>query len=416
MSLTLRILIGLIAGLVVGALLGWLDPPWLKLALDAADLVGGLWLDALRMTVMPLVFALLVVGIAAAVGVGAAGGLAARSLIWFVVLLIGGATFSAFATTGLLALWPVPEAAVEGLRLGAAHTAPPEVAAVSGAWLRTFIPTNPIRAAVEDAVAPLTVFALLFGLAAARIAIDQRQRLLGVLEALAEVMLTIVQWVLLVGPYGVFALALTVGARAGAGAAGALLHYVVIISAVGAGLTLLMYPLAILGARLSPVRFARAMAPVQVVAFSTQSSIASLPAMIGAARGLGVGEGPAGVVLPLAVSLFRITSPAMNLAVAIYVAHVMGIPLTPALLTVGVLIAALMSFAAVGLPGQVSFFSTLGPICLAMGVPLNLLPLLLAVETIPDIFRTLGNVTADVTVTALATRGEGLEEEAGERA
>jgi len=147
--------------------------------------------------------------------------------------------------------------------------------------------------------------------------------------------------------------------------------------------------------------FARAAAPAQAVAFSTQSSIAALPAMIAGTRALGASEPVVGVVLPLAVSLFRITSPAANLGVAIYCAHVYGTPLGVALLAAGVGVAAVISLASVGLPGQITFFTTTGPICLIMGVPLELLPILLAVETIPDIFRTVGNVTADMAVASL---------------
>ncbi|WP_312821482.1 cation:dicarboxylate symporter family transporter, partial [Brevundimonas sp.] len=68
--------------------------------------------------------------------------------------------------------------------------------------------------------------------------------------------------------------------------------------------------------------------------------------------------------------------------------------------------AALISVGTVGLPGQVSFFASIAPICIAMGVPLEMLPLLLAVEVIPDIFRTVGNVTADVAVTRMVQGGE----------
>jgi Na+/H+-dicarboxylate symporter len=129
--------------------------------------------------------------------------------------------------------------------------------------------------------------------------------------------------------------------------------------------------------------------------------------MFGGARSLGISERSAGVVLPLAVSLFRITSPAANFAVAIYVAHVMGVPLSPVQLIIGALVAATISFASVGLPGQITFFTTVGPVSLAMGVPVGLLPLLLAVEVVPDIFRTIGNVTADLAVTKLAAHGAG---------
>jgi Na+/H+-dicarboxylate symporter len=80
------------------------------------------------------------------------------------------------------------------------------------------------------------------------------------------------------------------------------------------------------------------------------------------------------------------------------------VALGPVTLALGAVVAAAVSVAAVGLPAQVSFFAIIAPVCLAMGVPVTLLPLLLAIETLPDIFRTLGNVTADLAVTAIVGR------------
>ena len=396
---TVRILIALVAGLVVGA--AFAELPVMDRVVAVADPIGGLWLDALRMTIVPLVFSLLVVGVSSAAGTAAAGGTAARALGLFALLLLASALFSAVAVTGVLQLWPAPEAAVAGLREAAGHSKEkvPDFPTM-GAWLRAFIPTNPVQAAAETSMAPLVVFALLFGLAVTRIAPEQRAGLLNVFSAIMAAMLVLVQWVLFVAPIGVFALALIVGAKAGFGAAGALGHYIVLLSGVCIAVALLSYLIA-LAAGASLPAFARAAAPAQAVAFSTQSSIASLPAMIAGTRQLGVPEPIIGVVLPLAVSLFRITSP-----VAIYCAHVYGVPLNAALLAAGIGVAAIISLASVGLPGQITFFTTTGPICLVMGVPLELLPILLAVETIPDIFRTVGNVTADVAVTCLAGRAE----------
>jgi Na+/H+-dicarboxylate symporter len=116
--------------------------------------------------------------------------------------------------------------------------------------------------------------------------------------------------------------------------------------------------------------------------------------------------------LPLAVSLFRMTSPIVNISIVIFVAHVYGVHLDAARLAVGVVLAVVTSFGVVGLPSQLSLFNTTVPISLGMGVPLDLLPLLLAVEVIPDIFRTLGNVTSDVAVTAIVARGEPLSSDA----
>jgi Na+/H+-dicarboxylate symporter len=238
-------------------------------------------------------------------------------------------------------------------------------------------------------------------LAVTRIRTDLRSGLVSFFQAVMDTMLVLVQWVLIVAPIGVFALALIVGAKAGFGAAGALGHYILILSGVCISVGLLSYLLA-LAAGVPLFAFAKAAAPAQAVAFSTQSSIASLPAMIAGTRQLRASEASIGVVLPLAVSLFRITSPAANLGVAIYCAHVYGVPLNAALLAAGIGVAAVISLASVGLPGQITFFTTTGPICLIMGVPLELLPILLAVETIPDIFRTVGNVTADMAITCLA--------------
>jgi len=111
---------------------------------------------------------------------------------------------------------------------------------------------------------------------------------------------------------------------------------------------------------------------------------------------LGVSTATAGLVLPLAVAVFRITSTVANLAVVIYVARLTGTEITMAAMLAGGLTAVAVSIGSVGLPGQVSFFASIAPICIVMGVPIEVLPLLLAVEVVPDIFRTIGNVTADM--------------------
>jgi len=121
---------------------------------------------------------------------------------------------------------------------------------------------------------------------------------------------------------------------------------------------------------------------------------------------LHIPERVAGLVLPLAVAIFRMTSPVANLGVVFFICHVSGIqPSVGQLIAAGV-VAFAVSISSVGLPGQVSFFVSISPICLAMGAPIELLPLLLAVEVIPDIFRTVGNVSADLAVTAILNRGE----------
>jgi proton glutamate symport protein len=399
--LSWRILAALLIGLTLGAVLGGNRATGVDTMLLVAAPIGRLWLDALTMTVVPLVFALLVTGVSAAAESASAGGVARRAVLWFTLLLVASTLLTALVCVTLLGFWPV---AAQASSLGSPGETVPAMASASE-WVAGFIPTNPIKAAADTAMVPLVVFALIFGFAVTRIDPALRRMLIDFFRAIVETMLVIVHWVLWLAPIGVLALAFTVGARLGVGAAGTLIQYVVVVATSCLAAAVLSATVAIVVGRLSPVAFARAALPVQIVAVSTQSSLASLPAMIEAAPALGVERSAAGVVLPLAVSLFRASSAAANMAVAIYLGHLHGVEMGPGLLIVGALTAAVVSLAAVGLPAQVSFFATIGPVCIAMGVPLVLLPVMLAVETIPDIFRTLGNVTADLAVTRLAGRG-----------
>jgi proton glutamate symport protein len=147
------------------------------------------------------------------------------------------------------------------------------------------------------------------------------------------------------------------------------------------------------------------------MAISTQSSLASMPVMLEATEQLGAPAKVRDLVLPLAVALFRITSPAGNIAVAVYVAHIYGVAVDPLQLAAGVVVAALVSLGAVGVASSITFFTTLVPIFMAMNLPMELLPLLLPVETLPDFSRTIGNVTGDVGVTAWAARWSGAGSE-----
>lgn len=402
-ALSVRILLGLVLGLTLGAALAHWAPQAGEAVLTGARPIGSLWLAALTMPVVPLIFGLVVLGVGQP---AATGGLAGRAFLWFAILLPAACAVGAVYATTVLDLWPPMQALVAPQGPGV----PAE--ALGGEWWNGFIPSNPVKAAAEMAVAPLVVFALFFGFAARQIEPAARDALFTVIKAVVDIMLVIVGWVLRWGPLGVAALALSVGAQLGAGAFAALLHYVLLAAGACVTITILAYVLAAVAGRISPLVFARAALPSQVVAFSTQSSLATLPAIIAAAPRLGVGAQAAGVVAPLAVSIFRAPSAAANLTVAIYLAYLHGAPPSLAGLLIAVPLAAVVSLAAVGLPGQISFFATIAPICLALGVPIVMLPLLLAVETIPDIFRTVGNVTTDLAVMRIVGRETPAEADA----
>jgi Na+/H+-dicarboxylate symporter len=388
----------LAAGIAVGALLEGNGQ-----VVAIADAVGGLWLRGLQMTIVPLVAALLVVGIVQTVAAARAGEMARRTLLSFAAILLAGAVLAVLATPALLAVFPIPGEAAGALRAGLAPSEPVPVPGIAD-FAASLVPQNIVAAAADGAMLPLIVFFALFGVAVTRLPPAPRQTMAGVFAALAGALLIMIGWVLKLAPLGVFALALAVAAKSGAAAVGVLAHYIAVVSLVGLGVMLGAYLVAVVGARIGLGAYSRAMIPAQAVAISTQSSLASLPAMLGSCRELRVRQSTADFVLPLAVALFRATGPAMNLAVVIYVATMFDVPLTPAVLAAGIGAAMLTTLGAVSLPGSVSFVTSIAPIAVAMGVPLGPLALLIAVEVLPDIMRTLGNVSMDVAVTALVDR------------
>ena len=396
----LAILIALVSGLGGGIVLSNLAPAAVGSITDPLDVIGTLWLRGLQMTIVPLVVSLLITGIVTAVAAARAGRIAGWSMGFFFAVLWGGAIMAAIVTPLLLQAFPIPAEAAAAMvaSLGGIE----DVAEVPpfSEFIKQMVPTNPITAAANDAILPLLVFTAVFALAITRLPDQPRVLLSGLFDAIGDAMLVVIGWVLVLAPIGVFALAFVVAARTGADAIGVFLHYILIVSTIGIIVWAAGYPIAVIGGKRRLMDFVRAVLPAQAVAISTQSSLASLPAMLRGARMLNVRETTADVTLPLAVALFRSTGPAMNLAVVIYVAWLTGVELTPGTLAIGVAVAATTTLGAVSLPGSISFISSCGPIALAMGIPLEPLALLIAVEQLPDIIRTLGNVTNDTAAVA----------------
>jgi proton glutamate symport protein len=278
-----------------------------------------------------------------------------------------------------------------------------------GDALLGLVSPNLAAAAAEGAIPPLAIFALLFGVAAARLPAERTQTILDALAQAAEIVLVIVGWVLALAPIGVAALGFALGARLGLGAGSALASYVGTQIAVTLVLGIAMYALAAFGARVGVGSFARAALEPQAVAASTQSSLAALPAMLAAAgrltRSPEAASAPA-AVLPLAVALFRLAAPASIVIVTLATAHLHGTHLAPATLVTVVGLSILGTLIIAGLPNQTTFFAAYAPALLAAHLPIDLLPLFLAVDVIPDIFYTVTNVTADLSVAATAARTE----------
>jgi Na+/H+-dicarboxylate symporter len=216
-------------------------------------------------------------------------------------------------------------------------------------------------------------------------------------------MLVLVRWVVALAPIGVFALVLPLAAHLGASVAGAIGLYIAAYSIACIAVTLLLYPVAALVARVPLRQFARAALPAQLIAFSSSSSIASLPALVESAeQGLGIPNRIAGFSLPLAVSLFKIAGPVSWTVGALFVGWFYGIPLHAQQLVTVAFAAVFLAFAAPGIPRGA--FIMLAPLFLAIGLPVEGIGILIAVDALPDTFATVLNVTGDLVAATLVNR------------
>lgn len=405
LSAPVKVLIALVIAAIVGLSLTAYDQ---ALALKVADVVrpiGRLWLNALQMTVVPLVTALVIVGVNTASNAAASGRTARNAIIVFLVLLVGSAAFSALITPALLDLLPRDAETIQTFREALRSPTAAATPLSAAQWISSLIPSNAISAAASSAMLPLVVFAMFFGFALSRQEPERRDRILDIIRIIADTMITIVRWVLWAAPVGVFALVLVVCAEVGMSVLGVLGYYIVLMCVIYILITLLLYGVARVAAGEPLRRFAAALVPVQVIAGSTQSSLASLPAMIDSARNrLGYPPALTALVLPMAVSLFRITSPAQYIAVASFIAWLYGIDVHASQYAVAVLLAAVISMGSTGLPGQANFMTNNLPITQSLGLPVEPLGVLLAVDTIPDVFCTIGNATGGVTATGIVAK------------
>ena len=402
-----RVLVALVAAIAGGIAIAVSGNAALLRAADFIAPIGTLWVNAIRMTVIPLVISLLITAVASASDVKSIGRLGRRTLFVFVLLLAGTAIVVMPFGPALFRLLPQRLGAVQ-LPPGAAQAAG-EIAAggqsqTFSTWLTSLLPSNPVAAAATGAMMPLILFTLLFALAVARSPESARTTLTRFFQALGEAMLTLVRWVVMLAPIGVFALVLPLATHAGAALAGAIGFYVVAYSAGCLVVTVLLYPVVAVFGKIPMLRFARAALPAQLIAFSSSSSIASLPALVESAeRGLGMSTRTTGFVL-LAVSTFKIAAPLSWTVGALFVGWFYGIPLHASGLAMIAFASIFLAFAVPGIPRGA--FIMLTPLFLAIGLPAEGIGLLIAVDAIPDTFSTVLNVTGDLAAAALVARGE----------
>lgn len=369
----------------------------------AIEPLGTLWVNAIRMTVIPLIVASLVVAISGA-GPGAARRLGVRAIVIFFLLLAIAAVITAVAAPVLFQWLVIDPASASQIRAGAAPVATPVIPSFSS-WVVSLIPTNALKAAADGAMLPLVVFTLIFGLALGTLTDEAKRPVVSWFAAVASASTIIVRWILVLAPVGVFALALGLVTRLGTDVFGAVGFYLAAHSGLCMVMAGLLYVIVLLS-RMTPIRtFARAALPAQVVGASTRSSMAALPAMLTTSQTLLRLPAPVtSFALPLAVSTLRLNQPISWLAMALFAAKLYGVELSGASIATLAVTSVLMSFSVPGIPSGSLFI--VAPFFVAAGIPAESVGVLIALDLVPDVFKTILNVTGHLAaVTLIAGRG-----------
>jgi proton glutamate symport protein len=403
MSSSARILLGLALGLIGGIGFSLLDASSASKLPSMVEPIGALWVNAIRMTVIPLLMALMITAIAGQENTGLVAQLGGKTMALFISMIVASSLFSFLVAPPLIAMLSIdPEASRRLLESTAIENVGSNELPPFRDWLIALIPINPIRAAADNAVLPLMIFTGLFSMALLQIGNEQREHVVAFFSAIKETMFVLIAWIMTLAPIGIFALVFPLAATLGVSAINVLGSFIVIVCALITAFTLALYPLAVYIGEIKLRDFARALAPAQIIGFSTRSSLAALPPCFTATETLGISNKVSGVVLPIAVTLFKFASPIGRTAGTYFVASLYGIDLTNYELFIIAAAIGLFSFYSPAIPS--GGLLIMAPVYISLGLPVQGIGILIAVDLIVDMFITAANVSANVTVAAILSK------------
>jgi len=403
MSASTRILIGLGMGLIGGISFSLLDISADSLLPSIIEPIGTLWVNGIRMTVVPLLMALMITAIAGQETTGTVAQLGGKTMALFVTMIVASSLFTFLVAPPLIAMLNIdPEASRSLLERTTTATVSSSELPPFRDWLVALVPINPIRAAVNNAILPLMIFTGLFSMALLKIGAKERAAIVSFFTAIKDTMFVLIAWIMLLAPVGIFALVFPLAATLGVSAISVLGSFIVIVSLLIVVFTLALYPLAVYVGRIPLRDFTRALAPAQIVGFSTRSSLAALPASFTATEALGISSRVSGMVLPIAVTLFKFSSPIGRTAGTYFVASLYGIDLSIYELFIIAAAIGLFSFYSPAIPS--GGLLIMAPVYISLGLPVEGIGILIAIDLIVDMFITAANVSANVTVAAILSR------------
>ena len=415
MQLYTKILIGLIAGIVVGTVANWADIVWLQDLLQSIEPIGTVFIRLIMMIVIPLVVASLILGTASLGDLRKLGRLGGKTVMIYlfttaVAVSIGlllsnivrpGSRIDPTTRDTISAAWS--EDAAGRMTLAAEKPTVIET-------LVNMVPNNPFQSAANGDLLPLIIFSIIFGAAISVIARERRDMVLTFFNGVNDAVMVMIDWIMKLAPYAVFALIAAVISRFGMDVLQSLAIYA---GVVVTGLTLHTIGtygtmVAVLG-RFNPIEFFRRIREVPLIAFSTSSSNATLPVtMETAEEELGVSKGISSFVLPLGATI-NMDGTALYQGVAtVFIAQVYGVDLSFTQLLTIVLTATLASIGTAGVPsaGIVMLILVLQSVGMA-GQAAAGIALILGVDRILDMLRTVTNVIGDLSASLIVARSEG---------
>lgn len=395
--------------------------PWVVQLARIVQPVGILWLNALQLAVLPLVVMQLLSAIAGN-GNGASVAKEGKRAIVFTALALVALTGVAFLVTApfvrLLSFSPETVASIQESVLvplsaqNAAASAPGSLAD----WVINLVPTNIMDAAVRGDLIQILLITVVFGLAVNKLPENRRRPLADFFAAGSDAVLIVVRWILVATPVGVFAMVVGMALRTGSEAVGILGSFVVMFNGVQLLFILGAYPLASLLGRVSMAKFARAAIQPQIVAVSTRSSIASLPAQVESGQvHLGFSPTTSGFLVPLLVSVFKMSTPVWGATRVLFLAAIFGVDLTPAQLLAFTVSFLIIGLTVVGVPNGGAAFRTL-PAFVAIGIPVEGLVFLHAVRDLNDYAGTVANTTGQFAAATILSKGDRERAEAAPEA
>jgi len=410
--------IGLVAGLLLGLFAAGLEQrgsPGFADALRSIRPLGSLFLNLLSMVVIPLVATALFAGIAKLGDLRTVGRLVVRTLAFFWTTALVAIVLGFLIGSALLPHSAITPEQQTALRAAAGADAAfiqraAETIPTGLQFIVQLVPANPFKAAADGNLLPVIVFVTIFGIAAASLPLEKRAPLIGMADAVTDVLIRIIHWVLLFAPIGIFALVAPLITQFGWSLIRAMLWFIAaVIIGVALFIVLVYLPAVAFIARLSPLRFLRASYPSMLMGFSATSSMAALPLMIDAAdKDFQLPRPVSGFVLPLAATLNRGGSAVFQAIAVVFIARLYGIPFGAGEMVAAGAAVFLSSLTVASVPSA-SVISML-PAFQSTGLPIAGLTILIGLDRIPDMFRTMTNVTGHlasaVVVTALEPRQE----------